>query len=85
MSNDMSKKVIDIIGVELTPGEPAGSLATASRALNVVATSATTICFVSLSLILKMTRATKGTLTLAIIFRRPNKPSLVKEGGTAKL
>ncbi len=51
MSKNIPKKVIDITGVELRPGEPTGCLGTENKALRVVATSATTFYFVSPNLI----------------------------------
>ena len=52
-NNDIPRKIIDITGVELTPGELPFVLATESKDLNAVATNATTFCFVSPKLIRK--------------------------------
>ena len=46
MRKDIPGKIIDITGIELRPESRIFVLATGSRALRVVATSATTICFV---------------------------------------
>ena len=48
MDKNIQKKVIDITGIELTPGEPTVCLGNGEQGLSVVATSATTICFVLL-------------------------------------
>ncbi|MBE6555487.1 MAG: hypothetical protein E7663_04560 [Ruminococcaceae bacterium] len=58
-NNDIPRKIIDITGVELTPGELPFVLATESKALNAVATNATTFCFVSPDLIQKAKQLTK--------------------------
>ena len=46
MNNDIPKKIIDITGIDLVPESLPFVLATENKALTVVATSATTFCFV---------------------------------------
>jgi len=65
MNKHIPKKVIDITGIELHPPDNLPFvLATENKALNVVATSVTTICFVFLNLIQK----TKREILLKINF-----------------
>ncbi|MBQ8146338.1 MAG: hypothetical protein IJ039_06095 [Clostridia bacterium] len=59
MNNDISRKIIDVTGVELMPGKPDACLGNGERALSVVATSATIICVVSPKLISKSKRNDK--------------------------
>ena len=47
MDKNIQKRVIDIIGIELTPGEPTVCLGNGEQGFECcVATSATAICFV---------------------------------------
>ena len=53
MSKKIQEKIIDITGVELTPGKPSVCLGNGEQGFGVVVTSVITFCFVFRSLMIK--------------------------------
>ncbi|MBQ7226192.1 MAG: hypothetical protein IJX02_06305 [Clostridia bacterium] len=71
MNKNIQEKIIDITGIELTPGTLPFALVTASKVLSVVATSVITFCFVFPSLMFKSKK--KILLQVKIILQNSQK------------
>ena len=71
MDKNIQKKVIDITGIELTPEEPTVCLGNGGKALSVVATSATTVCFVFPNWIKKQNERGHASPTRITVYMSP--------------